>query len=124
MVIGDKEMTKRFLVRLLLVHFCLLEKALALEDEVCSKSQSVVSGSDLIYKCTHEGYITAAEVKSNQRECRFKNINYEIKEDTKNCNESLRNRIRFEQNCPNPYNCQYNNYSFIVKNIRSPGKKE
>ena len=124
MAIGDKEIMKRLLVGLLLVHFCIVEKTLALEDEVCSESQLVTPGSDLIYKCTHKGYITAAEVKSNQRECRFKNINYEIKEDTKNCNESLRNRISFEQKCPNPYNCKYNNYSFIVKNIRSPGKKE
>ena len=124
MAIGDKEIMKRLLVGLLLVHFCIVEKTLALEDEVCSESQLVTPGSDLIYKCTHKGYITAAEVKSNQRECSFKNINYEIKEDDKNCNEKLKNRISLDQECRNPYNCQYNNYSFIVKNIRSPGKKE
>ena len=111
-----------FMIRLLSVLFSLSCKSLAVQKEVCNKDQYVVSGSDVSFSCTNEGYITYAEVNINGRECMFINTNYEITEDTKNCDDSLRNRISLQQECLTNSNCHSNSYTFRVTNVQIEGE--
>lgn len=106
------------MIRLLYLLFSLSCKSLAVQNEVCNKDQYVVSGSDVSFSCTNEGYITYAKVNINGRECMFINTNYEITEDTKNCDDSLRNRISLQQECSTHSNCHSNSYTFRVTNVQ------
>ena len=110
------------MIRLLFILLTFSSISLAVQNEVCNKDQYVVSGSDLSFSCTNEGYITYAEVNINGRECRFKNTNYVIKEDTKNCDESLQNRIILQQECSTNSNCNSNSYTFHVTNVQIEGE--
>ena len=113
-----------FMIRLLSVLFSLSCKSLAVQNEVCNKDQYVVSGSDVSFSCTNEGYVTYAEVNINGRECMFINTNYEITEDTKNCDDSLRNRISLQQECSTHSNCHSNSYTFRVTNVQIEGESK
>ena len=115
-------MFEHFMIRLLFILLCFSIKSFAVQNEVCNKDQYVVSGSDLSFTCTNEGYITYAEVNINGRECMFINTNYEIVEDTKNCDKSLQNRISLQQECSTNSNCHSNSYTFRVTNVQIEGK--
>ena len=110
------------MIRSLSILISVSSKLFAVQNEVCNKDQYVVSGSDLSFSCTNEGYITYAKVNINGRECMFTNTNYEITEDTKNCDESLRNRISLQQECSTHANCHSNSYTFRVTNVQIQGK--
>ena len=99
-------------IRLLLTTVWLSNIAFARTNNECGGNQSLIAGENLVFKCTSDGYITKAEVENNQRQCSFRNNNYVMREDRKNCNVSLINRISLQQQCPNDSNCPHNNYTF------------
>ena len=111
-------------IGLLLATVWLSNIAFARKNNECGRHQSLVSGDEFVFKCTSAGYITNAKVENNQRQCSFRNNNYVMREESKNCNVGLMNRVSLQQQCPNDSNCPHNNYTFIVKNIQSKGKEK